>query len=522
MKAAFLTSLFALGATNAFTQTTPFNTTADIDIANIRAGHLVHGDMWWNPATGTPACEYPKGSGKNVSYLGALWMSGFDPSSNLVVSAQEFRQNGTDYWPGPIDTTTIIIQKRINSQNWARIWKINAVQVDSFVHHLYTASTIPKDMVEWPAKGNPNAKGASTALTISQSMAPFVDVNADGVYNTADGDFPKIKGDQMLWWIYSDFGITHSNNSTGSFMVEIKQSAYAYKRGTIADDIIFYEYDITNKSSKTYSGFRMGLMTDAELGASLDDYVGFDSSHRMGFVYNGTSTDVVYGTNPPVAGITFLEFPGDMPGSYVPAGSFMHYTNMQNTPSGNPIGPLEHWRIMNSSDRVGTPLPNGRKYSAVDKEECVNNDPLNDRRYAVASNDITFSAGSTKKMTMALVISPDGGGCPNTTLTGIRTVADTAWNLYRNPPTPAGINTPPSAQALHIYPNPVNTFLYIDQPDGSKGNVTIYDAVGRNIGLKVTTQGIKMVIDTRDLPSGLYNVVYRSATVTANVKFVKE
>lgn len=182
---------------------TSFNTLEFIDINNINAGQLVHGDMWRNPATFQPACEYPKGSGKHLMALGSLWMGGYDFASNLVTAVQSYRQTGNDYFPGAADFTITPPDQQAYMQKWARIWKVNRSTIDSF--RTLTAHTIantPGVINEWPAKGNVHAKGSNGAtLTITTDLAPFVDVNADGHYNALDGDYPEIKGDQMLWWV---------------------------------------------------------------------------------------------------------------------------------------------------------------------------------------------------------------------------------------------------------------------------------------------------------------------------------
>ena len=355
------------GAVQAQTSTL-FTTTENIDIANIKAAHLVHGDMWWDPATATPRCEWPKGSGKHVGFVSTLWMSGSDAQGAIRMAAQTYRQTGTDYWPGPIDSATT--QTYQISQNWARIWKVSSQQVDSFLSQsTHTVSNTPLPVLEWPAKGNPYAKGAGgVSLTITRAMAPFVDVNNDGSYNPLMGDYPLMKGNQMLWWVFNDRGVTpHNVSGTNSIGIEVQQTAYAYLRGTIADNIIFYEYRITNKGSLALNQLRIAMNTDFNLGYAQDDYIGFDSTHRMGFTYNGKSVDGngepgTYGATPPIAGITIVEFPGDAPGNYVPAGSFMN---------GGGANGVEFYRLMHSTSAAGTPLPNGAKYIFHEEDECT-------------------------------------------------------------------------------------------------------------------------------------------------------
>jgi len=146
-------------------QQTSYNAIEYIDINNIRAGHLLHGDMWNNPVTGTPLCEYPKGSGKSVAAFGSLWFGGYDEQGTLRTAAQNYRQSGIDYNPGPVDLSIQdTASARQHTSKWARIWKVNKSTIDSF-RSLSSHSTgnTPAAILEWPAKGNPFARGAGQA-----------------------------------------------------------------------------------------------------------------------------------------------------------------------------------------------------------------------------------------------------------------------------------------------------------------------------------------------------------------------
>ncbi len=339
MKRFYLSAVMMLAGFSGWSQAFP--TKEFIDINDIKAQHMVHGDMWWDPATMTPQCEYPKGSGKHASFLGSIWIGGFDPQGQLHVSAQTYRQNGNDYWPGPLDNNGTI--DYANSQKWAKIWKVNRTTVDSFrALSSHTTANTPASILTWPGKGSTNAKGNNNvALQINGDMAPFVDVNNDGIYNPLDGDYPAIKGDQMLWWIFNDNGPTHdANPGAQSLKFEVRTSAYAYKTPGMLSRTVYYEFAVQNKSGMKYDSLVMGLFSDADLGYAFDDYIGFDSAHRMGISYNGNSVDGSgqpnsYGTSIPISGVSLVELPGDNYPNLVPAGSFMYYNN-GNSPTGNP------------------------------------------------------------------------------------------------------------------------------------------------------------------------------------------
>jgi hypothetical protein len=60
-----------LGMAKTYGQT-PYNTKDFVNINNIRASVLVHGDMWWDPLTATSNCYFPATTTKTISFNAAL------------------------------------------------------------------------------------------------------------------------------------------------------------------------------------------------------------------------------------------------------------------------------------------------------------------------------------------------------------------------------------------------------------------------------------------------------------------
>ncbi|MDR3678693.1 MAG: T9SS type A sorting domain-containing protein [Flavipsychrobacter sp.] len=529
----------------------PFPTIDSVDINNIKAAQLVHGDMWWNPVQQVASCEFPKGSGKSISLASSLWMSGYDGSGGLHIAAQTYRQNGNDYWPGPLDSTGKL--SYTTSQMWAKIWKVNRTQINTFKSlSTHTVTNTPAPILEWPAKGNPYATGnGGVALTISTDMAPFVDVNNDGIYNPLSGDYPAIKGDQTLWWTFSDNGPTHTETKGQPIKAEVHAMAYAYSRGTLADNMIFYEYNVINKSGTDYNNFRVGQFADMDLGYFGDDYVGFDSTHRMGIIYNGDTVDGsgqtnAYGNMIPTAALTMLTLPGDASSSFAPAGSFIDYHN-DFTPRGNPSSPGEYNNYLRSLWRDSTHLKNdfsgygipsnayGPSYPDCNYEftgdpldtakwsECACSNMPGDRRFVIASNDFTLAAGSSQKVALALITTNPilDNGCSVTNFSTIKQYADSAWYIYQHPYPAAGVPTMPQSFSLHIYPNPAHDKLLIDNLRAST-NMIVYNMLGQVMRIPISNSGSVTQIDISLLPAGIYNVVYSIEGTCGNARFIKE
>ena len=57
--------------------------------------------MWWD--LNNAVYEIPQGSNKHSMFAGALWIGGLDDQDNLKVAAMTYRQDGNDFWPGPLN-----------------------------------------------------------------------------------------------------------------------------------------------------------------------------------------------------------------------------------------------------------------------------------------------------------------------------------------------------------------------------------------------------------------------------------
>ena len=538
------TAALALFLSNqSLAQLSSFSEQLDINLFNIR--HMVHGDMWYDVATGNPACEYPKGSGKHASFMASLWMSGRDNAGTLYVSAQRYRSTGVDYYPGPLDATGSL--SSATTTDWAKIWKVDAVTISSF-KSLFTsggsaAITAAKYNVikEWPAKGNIYAKGNAGAALPQllgtgvgmQDFAPFVDVNSDGIYNWKDGDYPMIKGDQMLWWVFSDNGPTHTASKGRPLKIQYNAMAYGYSRGTNVDRIVFYEFTMFNKSTERYNDFRFGLFSDADLGAPNDDYIAFDSAHRMGIEYNALLTDAPngansYGAHPPLTGLSFIEMPGDVyPSAMLAAGSFTYFMSSGASSFGDPGGDIEHDYYLRSKNKAGLPIAAGAYVFPISNgaEMCDTKLPPDDQRYVIASGDYNFQPGTKTKIAMAFMATDTlGYACPLSSFKPITDLADTAWKIYYNP-LPTSIRNVSLAEAsFKLYPNPAQNTLYVQTFDkvNKTESIKIMDALGKTIDLPIAHQNNQYEINTSSLASGLYSVVYFDGVQTSAQHFVKE
>lgn len=132
-----------------------------------------------------------QGDGNVFAYRQTLWLSGMSYDSDTVMhlSAQEYRLSRIDYYPGPISSDSIA------SAYWDRTWTVTKGMVDSTKNGLYT--TLPEAVLNWPVKGR-------AQYGERQELAPFEDVNNNGIYEPLLGDYPIIKGHISTIAIFND------------------------------------------------------------------------------------------------------------------------------------------------------------------------------------------------------------------------------------------------------------------------------------------------------------------------------
>jgi len=370
----------------------------DLDIANVRAAIMTGGDMWWD-LIGSPRYEVPKGSGKNSLFAGALWIGGYDNSGNLRVAAQTYRQGGSDFWPGPMDTTSGGITPATCSQ-FDRHWKLTRAEVENFANGGNPTQAI----IDYPGSGD-------AINHASHFLAPYVDMNGDGIYNYLDGDYPMfddasnqsgcnctaLHGDQVLWWVINDFGNAHGVTNSAPVGVEIQCQAFAFSSADAdISNATFYEYKIISRNTTTnIDSTWLGFYVDVELGDYLDDYIGCDVGRGLAYGYNGDANDngiSGYGINPPAVGLdvvhgpvadigdgidndrdscidcTFLKdangiitdtIPDTVSPERIKMSRFIYFSNTNDPVNGNPISITDYYGYMKGFWRNGNQMTYG-------------------------------------------------------------------------------------------------------------------------------------------------------------------
>ena len=332
-----------------------------IETNNVRATILGNGTYFvpqkginyeeWGEHNGCTTWEVPKGSGKETTYQHSLWLGCVDATDSLHLAAFRFGQVGEEYWSGPLKTADASIDL-LTVLKYHRVWNLTRSEIDQFIaNHGNTGYQIPNDILTWPAHGE---AGYAT------NLAPFVDTNGDGHYNPADGDYPDIKGDQCVFFIFNESFKEHSETGGGKIGLEVHGMVYAFDApdDEALNNTVFVNYKLYNRSSNNYHSTYLGLWNDWDIGYGYDDYVGCDVQRNSCFAYNGTTEDGTgqpwaYGDNWPVQVLTILNSPDNLGMT-----GFMYHNNSSGD-NGDPVTASEYYLYLRGCWRNGQHMQYG-------------------------------------------------------------------------------------------------------------------------------------------------------------------
>ena len=236
-----------------------------------------------DPSTYQGALEFPRGSGKIVGFAGALWFSG-RASGSLRTAITEYE---TEFVPGP--------------------GVPGGPGLDPLRYTVYSVS---------------RGDTAGSAAWMERAVPLGAPVDSTGLE-------PGLIGDQTLWTVYTDAGVTSRVYNRGPrtpIGLEVQLAVYAFNRPPMLKDVLFLHYQLIHRGTDALDSAYVGLWYDADMRTAWIP-AGCDSSLDLGYVYR-LSDDSEYGVAGPATGMMLLRGPHH-PGSglEVRASSIVGYPN---------------------------------------------------------------------------------------------------------------------------------------------------------------------------------------------------
>ncbi len=474
-----------------------------LDANFISAWYRTNGSYNRDPTTGNAGFEWPKGSGLTARYASGIWL-GCVSGNDTLTAVAEFAY---DYFPGYVDDFG-----NPQTDSTYRIYRIDKSIINSY------------DYLYWP--GN------------------------QGAYKTPD-DKPYLMGDQTMFYVYTD-GFPHGSGSTSdsSLKAQILQTNWVYKKSEYNyypanpfNNTIFMEYRIINRSNQTWNNMWVGLWTDDDLGNATDDKVGCDTNLHIGYTYNSTNNDGIYGSAPPAVGLKFIRGSYKYTGSlndtvkyFKPFGSrniiskagykdegmtvFNYYNGGSPQPS-DPTNNRETFRVLKGWWRLGQRWINPVTHDTTN--EVFSGDPVNgsgwlnpgeqDRRSLTGTGPFyNINPGDTITIIAAQIIAK--GSSNLNSITQLRNTAKIIQNFYDNNSAPQP--TAPSPKITSYAPGDGKIFItWTDTNQSSSFNNILsggtYNFQGYNIYQirsysNNPSQADTVLLKTFDIIDGITNI----------------
>ncbi len=326
----------------------PASQVTQLAFNNVRAVIENGGNKWTRRGLSRSGYEVPKTddfSGPNAIYAGGLWMGGVSPDGQLKLAAVLYRADGNDFWPGPLTNTGDASVTPEVCNAYDKFWHTSRAQVETHIQYhncvqdpecdeailFPNGYSTPAAFIDWPALGD-------VAAGQDLYLAPFADVNNNGIYDPVNGDHPdygfdltvedcknKLRedpvplfGDNNIYWIFNDKGNAHTETNGQPIGLEVRAQAFSFNSNDEINNMTFYNYVVINQGTQTLQNTYFGHFVDPDLGCSNDDFAGCDVQRGLGFVYNWSDQDlgclgaVGYGgpnPPPPAIGVDFFEGP---------------------------------------------------------------------------------------------------------------------------------------------------------------------------------------------------------------------
>lgn len=499
-------------------------------------------------------------NGKCLVFTDGLWLGAYDDAGNPFVAAQNYNQKGFDFAVGPLRTDGTAQTDNEFCENFDRVFRVTREEVEAFKADFDAGNPVSAEIhpavFAWP--GSIHADGFETGL------APFHDLNSDGVYNPAEGDHPFVFGDETAFWVINDLTAHSETDSSPPLGVEIRYLAFTFNNPADADRYhsTFYRVKIINRSARNYPVFTLGLWADFDLGFEFDDYFGCDTLRHLGYVYNGDDFDETmkgFGNDWPSAGYTlFRGMPGadddgadnnrngatDEPGEDFGLSGFMCYYNYFDK-TGNPQSSDDFLRYLSGKwiddslwvddrEHNGNAYPDSgesappTRYFYPDPppsaSPCTNvpangwsmeigeEKPIFDRRAMMLSGPGRLPAGGEITVDYAVVIAAPTQQ-PNDSPCELFGRVDRLRNGYPQHYMDNWVSSRANVPPIRFKTKNLGDGRYEFEGLSPNASLTFYDLAGRRLALQSP--------DLRDFPAGLYVCRVRDGDRSVAVRLIR-
>lgn len=446
---------------------------------------------------------FPKGTIKTAVYESGIWIGGKvhgAPQDDIRVAIAEYSQ---EFQPGTMTGPTSWADPALPQFTTYKVKRWTGTPSDT-AHVERDAASVGRDRTLDPLEHHSWSEYMSGAVPYGApwKLYELPDPAHPGSFVSVPG--PDVKGDQMLWSVYNDGDPeVHVNRSGRSapMGVEIQQSTFAFDRQGALGNTVFLDYKVINKSANSYDSCYVIVWSDPDLGGAGDDLVGCDTTLSVGYVYNATNTDQLYGDRPPCVGYDYFKGP-EVNGTPLGMSAFIFYIN-----GTDPQNATQTYNYMRGTSADGSPFIN----PLTDQPEKMmfSGDPVtgtgwldsnpSDRRFMCIAGPFTLAAGDTQQIVASVIVAQ--GGDRLSSVTGMKFFdikAQKAFDIdFQLPPPPPQPQVSFSTDhgSINLLWDSGSRFNYIPAPG--------YEFEGYNVYQGASVSGPWKRLRTYDVVNGI-------------------
>lgn len=509
--------------------------------ANNVEARLGHGGILWEEDYFVPGGG-PDFAKVSAMRNGFLWMGGVDEGGNLKVAADwvEGLTTTYDYSSGPLYTSSPAgTIDPATCQLFNNHWPVSESQIELFRSDFEADGDLDQvhlNVLQWPGSGNPYYEDEFGIMLPAQPLAPFEDLNGNGIYEPYEGEYPVIKGDEASWWVINDNGNLHFNSGGAPLQFEISILAYAYaSEDEDINNTTFYELTMYNRAIEPIDSIYAALAVQTGLGCPEDDYFGSIPGEDIAYVYNADDVDGVGapcscpdGANTycqviPTLGFKFLETPENTLGADRHLANFGYINNL--TGPSKTYKPSNAWQYYqriagrwndespyydegpgtSAEGEVTNYVFTGNPATAEGQNLCTE-ELLEDRRTIIMSTGpYYFAPGESGKIVFAVYWMDNMGDCVDQG--PVIQTGNKIEQFYETGVISSATTLSADAPEVVAIPNPGKTAIQI-KADIDIQSLELFDLNGQQLRMYTGMRQPNLMIERGDLPAGVY--LYRA------------
>ncbi|MEZ4805893.1 MAG: hypothetical protein R2815_00270 [Flavobacteriales bacterium] len=474
---------------------------------------------------GSPTMEIPAGSMDHHLAFAAPYFIGRSGDSTYFSGTNDPR---TFPCTGPHATQV----DAAYHERYHQVWQIDRTLIAWHQAHWNEPGyEMPHAISSWPGNGDP-ANGEPLRL------APFMDLDNDGIYEPEQGEFPSIRGDQAVYYIQHDPDLTGQFTPPALIDRHIMHYVFWNSWDEHLYTTVFTNIKLINRSNRTYDDAHFGLLSDRTASCFTNDLNGSDTLLNLSYTYSALPSNSSCPGDPDTApaafGITWLSHPlashlrlfqVSGPEPVLDMVTEMTLENLLNgsqedgTPILDPTGQTTTHMFTGDPvagtgwlDEFAPALPRGLDLSAIGPFNLPPNDTVCiDLAWVFGRNNADghlASVGRLKQNTSAVRDWYQ------------ENVLDCNGSFGLVTPTPALVKP---LSILSIRPNPASHTVRVSSSTMDHGTPLLFDGLGRSVqGNWPDLVNGSLYIDVRDLPNGIYTIRILGEATQATGRFVKE